>query len=306
MRVAFFGTPDVAVPSLQELLAAEDIEVAAVVTNPDRPRGRSRHPVAPPVKDAAVAAGVDVWQPQRVAEILDDLRALQVDCCAVVAYGALLPTTVLEAGGAGFVNLHFSLLPRWRGAAPVQHAIRTGDVVTGVTTFVIDAGMDTGPILRQVEVPIEDGEDAGHLLDRLAHLGAPVLADSLRDLVDGVAPTPQPSDGVTMAPKIHPDDVQIHWHMDAAEIVNLVRSASPHPGAFTTDDGQRLKIYAATVREATGEPGEVVEVDRDGVVVACGHGAVLVTSVQPAGKARMDGAAYANGYRPALGKRFGT
>lgn len=306
MRVAFFGTPDVAVPSLQALLTADDIEVVAVVTNPDRPRGRSRRPVAPPVKEAVETAGVDVWQPERVVEILDALRGLRVDCCAVVAYGALLPTSVLEAGGAGFVNLHFSLLPRWRGAAPVQHALRAGDQITGVTTFVIDAGMDTGPILRQVEVPIEDGEDAGQLLDRLARLGAPILADSLRDLVDGVAPTPQSSDGVTMAPKIHPDDVQIHWHMDAAEVVNLVRSASPHPGAFTTDDGQRLKIYAATVREATGEPGEVVEVDRDGVVVACGHGAVLVTSVQPAGKARMDGAAYVNGYRPALGKRFGT
>lgn len=306
MRVAFFGTPDVAVPSLQALLAADDIEVVAVVTNPDRPRGRSRRPVAPPVKDAAEAAGVAVWQPQRVVEILDDLRELQVECCGVVAYGALLPTSVLEAGGAGFVNLHFSLLPRWRGAAPVQHALRAGDQITGVTTFVIDAGMDTGPILRQVEVPIEDGEDAGHLLDRLARLGAPILADSLRDLVDGVAPTPQSSDGVTMAPKIHPDDVMIHWQLDAAEVVNLVRSASPHPGAFTTDEGQRLKIYAAAVREATGEPGEVVEVDRNGVVVACGHGAVLVTSVQPAGKARMDGAAYVNGYRPALGHRFGT
>jgi methionyl-tRNA formyltransferase len=306
MRVAFFGTPDVAVPSLQELLAAEDIEVLAVVTNPDRPRGRSRRPVAPPVKEAAAAAGVDVWQPQRVAEILDDLRALQVDCCAVVAYGALLPASVLDAGGAGFVNLHFSLLPRWRGAAPVQHAIRAGDEVTGVTTFVIDEGMDTGPILRQVDVPIEDGEDAGHLLERLALLGAPILADSLRDLVGGVAPSPQPSDGVTMAPKVHPEDVEIDWHVDAAEVVDLVRSASPHPGAFTTDEGQRLKVYAAVAVEQTGEPGTIVDVGRDGAVVACGRGAVLLTVVQPAGKGRMDGSAYVNGYRPALGHRYGT
>jgi methionyl-tRNA formyltransferase len=306
MRVAFFGTPDVAVPSLQELLAAEDIEVLAVVTNPDRPRGRSRRPVAPPVKEAAAAAGVDVWQPQRVAEILDDLRALQVDCCAVVAYGALLPASVLDAGGAGFVNLHFSLLPRWRGAAPVQHAIRAGDEVTGVTTFVIDEGMDTGPILRQVDVPIEDGEDAGHLLERLALLGAPILADSLRDLVGGVAPSPQPSDGVTMAPKVHREDVEIDWHVDAAEVVDLLRSASPHPGAFTTDEGQRLKVYAAVAGEQTGEPGTIVDVGRDGAVVACGRGAVLLTVVQPAGKGRMDGSAYVNGYRPALGHRYGT
>src|SRR5690606_9431410 len=141
MRVVFLGTPDVAVPSLQALLDADDVEVVAVVTNPDRPKGRSKQPQPPPVKVAAEAARVPVWQPQKPREVLDDLRDLAPDACAVVAYGALLPSDVLEAGGAGFVNLHFSLLPRWRGAAPVQHAIRAGDTVTGVTTFVLDEGM---------------------------------------------------------------------------------------------------------------------------------------------------------------------
>lgn len=306
MRIAFFGTPDVAVPSLQALLDAADIDVAAVITNPDRPKGRSRRPVPPPVKEAAAAAGVAVWQPERVGEIADDLRDLDVDCCAVVAYGAFLPSAVLDVGGAGFVNLHFSLLPRWRGAAPVQHALRAGDDVTGITTFVIDEGMDTGPILRRVEVPIEDGEDAGHLLARLADLGAPVLVDSLRDLVGGAQPSPQPSDGVTLAPKVHPDDVEIDWHDAARAVVDLIRSASPDPGAFTTDEGQRLKLYAATVQADEGDPGTIIDVVKQGPIVACGQGAILVTSLQPAGRARMDGAAFVNGYRPDVGHRLGT
>jgi methionyl-tRNA formyltransferase len=306
MRVAFFGTPDVAVPALRTLLEADDVTVAAVVTNPDRPKGRSRRPVAPPVKLTAMQADVPVWQPDRVREIRDNLRDLAVDCCAVVAYGALLPADVLAAGGAGFVNLHFSLLPRWRGAAPVQHALREGDGVTGITTFVIAEGMDTGPILRQVEVAVDPDEDAGALLDRLAVLGAPVLCDSLRDLTAGVEPTPQPENGVTMAPKIHPDDLLIDWAAPSTAVVDLIRSASPQPGAFTTDGGQRLKVYAAAPTDGQGESGRVVDVTKRGPVVACGDGAVLLTSLQPAGKGRMDGAAFVNGYRPAIGHRFGT
>jgi len=306
MRVAFFGTPDVAVPALRALLEADDVTVAAVVTNPDRPKGRSRRPVAPPVKEVALQADVPVWQPDRVRAIGDDLRGLAVDCCAVVAYGALLPADVLAVGGAGFVNLHFSLLPRWRGAAPVQHALRAGDQVTGVTTFVIDEGMDTGPILRQVEVTVDPDEDAGALLDRLAVLGSPVLRDSLRDLVAGVEPNPQRESGVTMAPKIHPDDLVIDWSQAGSAVVDLIRSASPHPGAFTTDGGQRLKVYAASATDRDGDPGRVVDVTKQGPVVACGHGAVLLTSLQPSGKGRMDGAAFVNGYRPAVGHRLGT
>lgn len=307
MRIVFLGTPDVAVPSLQALLDADDVEVVAVVTNPDRARGRSKRPQPPPVKVAAEAAGVPVWQPGKAREMLDDLRALAPDACAVVAYGALLPADVLEAGGAGFVNLHFSLLPRWRGAAPVQHALRAGDATTGVTTFVLDEGMDTGPILRRVEVDIDPDETAGELLERLAQRGGPVLVDSLRDLVGGVAPQPQPDQGATLAPKISPDDVALDLSAPARQVADLVRSASPAPGAHTTIDGRRFKVYRATPTDGpSGAPGELVAFDDAGPVVACGEGHVRLEEVQPEGKARMDAAAWVNGYRPALHTRLGS
>jgi methionyl-tRNA formyltransferase len=307
MRIVFLGTPDVAVPSLQALLDAADVEVAAVVTNPDRPRGRSRKPQPPPVKVAAEAAGVPVWQPARPREVLDDLRELAPQACAVVAYGALLPADVLAAGGAGFVNLHFSLLPRWRGAAPVQHALRAGDTTTGVTTFVLDEGMDTGDVLRRVEVDVDPDEDAGTLLDRLAELGGPVLVDSLRDLVGGVAPTPQPEAGATLAPKITADDLVLDWTAPARRLADLVRSASPAPGTHTTLEGGRFKVYRAVPTEGPdGVPGEIVALDPAGPVVACGDGHVRLEVVQPEGRARMDGGAWANGHRPEPGTILGA
>lgn len=308
MRIAFLGTPDVAVPALEALLAAEDVEVAVVITNPDRPRGRSRRPVAPPVKLVAGEAGVPVWQPTKPIEVADELAALELDACAVVAYGALLPRRVLAAGGRGFVNLHFSLLPRWRGAAPVQHALRAGDEVTGVTTFVLDAGMDTGPVLRTLEVAIDPEESAGALLDRLAVLGAPVLVDALRDLVAGVVPTPQPDEGATLAPKITRDDVRIDLRASARAVADLVRSADPAPGAHTTFRGEPLKVFRAQPVDGSAgaaEPGAIVAVDKRGVVVACGEGVVRLVTVQPPGRARMDGAAFVNGYRPEVGERLG-
>ncbi len=309
MRIAFLGTPDVAVPALEALVAADDVEVAAVITNPDRPRGRRGTPQPPPVKVAAERVGLEVWQPAKPREIVDELRALDLDACAVVAYGALLPKDVLEAGGRGMVNLHFSLLPRWRGAAPVQHALRAGDEVTGVTTFVLDEGMDTGPVLDRVEVPIEPDESAGQLLERLAEIGAPVLVDSLRRLVAGERPTPQPDEGATLAPKIGADDVAIDLAASSREIVALARSADPAPGAHTTFRGKRLKVFRAEVADDVEVPagvaaGEVVARDRGGVV-ATGDGAVRLLEVQPEGKARMDGTAFANGYRPEPGERLG-
>ncbi len=319
MRIAFLGTPEVAVPSLDALVAADDIEVVVVLCNPDRPKGRSRTPVPPPVKVAAEQHGIEVWQPRRPREVLEEFRALEVDACAVVAYGALLPADVLAAGGAGFVNLHFSLLPRWRGAAPGQHALRAGDEVTGVTTFVLDEGMDTGPVLRRVEVPIAPGEGAGALLARLAELGAPVLVESLRALHAGEPPTPQPAEGASLAPKIHPEDVQLDLARPAEELGWLVRSADPAPGAHTTFRGARLKVFGAVpvaaedavaADPAPGDPapsapGTVVAVDKGGVVVACGSGALRLTEVQPAGKPRMAATAFANGARIEVGERLG-
>lgn len=308
-RVAFFGTPEVAVPALQAFVAASDIDLVAVVTNPDRPRGRSRQPVAPPVKEAAEGDGIRVLQPERPREIVDELAALELDACAVVAYGALLPSEVLATGGAGFVNLHFSLLPRWRGAAPVQHAIRDGDQLTGVTTFVLDEGMDTGPIIARVEVPIGPSETTGSLLGRLAAIGAPVLLDSVQALVAGIEPIPQDDQVATLAPKIRPEDVRIDWSASATQIANLVRSANPAPGAHTTFRGDRLKVWHVERVDGDGgaaEPGTVVDVGNGGIVVAAGGGAVRLTEVQPAGKPRMDGASFANGYQPEVGSRLGA
>jgi methionyl-tRNA formyltransferase len=312
MRIAFLGTPEVAVPSLDALVAAEDIEVVVVLCNPDRPKGRSRTPVPPPVKVAAEQHGIEVWQPARPREVLEPFRALEVDACAVVAYGALLPTDVLAAGGAGFVNLHFSLLPRWRGAAPVQHALRTGDPITGVTTFVLDEGMDTGPVLRRVEAPIAPEESAGALLARLAELGAPILVESLRALHAGEVPVPQDSEGATLAPKIRPDDVALDLARPAPQLADLIRSADPAPGAHTSFRGARLKVYRArpvSGAEGVGDgtaPGTVLATDREGILIACGEGALLLTEVQPEGKPRMAAGAYANGARIAAGERLGA
>jgi methionyl-tRNA formyltransferase len=324
IRVVFFGTPDVAVPSLEALVAAPDMDVVAVVTNPDRPRGRSRRPRPSPVKEAAVAAGIDVWQPRRGRDVVDQLAAVAPDVCAVVAYGSLLPRVVLDVPTHGFVNLHFSLLPRWRGAAPVQHAIRAGDTVTGVTTFVLDEGMDTGPVLSTTTTPIGRDETAGQLLARLAVAGAPVLVAALRDLVAGAEPTPQPDEGVTLAPKITPDDVAIDFTRPATEVAALVRSAAPRPGAHTTWRGDRFKVLGAVASETVAgrsvadvvadlaaagtevEPGTILAATADGLAVACGDGAVVATRVQPAGKAAMDAAAFANGYQPEPGERLGS
>ncbi len=302
-RLAFFGTPDVAVPALAALHAAEDLDVVAVVTNPDRRRGRSKALVAPAVKVAATDLGLPVLQPEKPREIIAQLRALRLDAVAVVAYGAILPDDVLDTGGAGFVNLHFSLLPRWRGAAPVQHALRAGDTVTGVTCFVLDAGMDTGPILRSVEVDIAPSDDTGTLLDRLAELGGPVLVDAIRDLVGGATPTPQPADGATLAPKISTDDVALDFTRPAAELVDLIRSASPRPGAWTTLDGQRFKVLAADLEAGTPgvEPGTIDRAAR----IATADGWLVPRRVQPAGKAAMDADAWRNGHQP-TGKVLGA
>jgi methionyl-tRNA formyltransferase len=299
MRIAFLGTPAPAVPALEALVAAEDVEIAAVITNPDRPSGRGHKLAPPPVKVAAAHADLPVWQPTRPREVLDDLLALQVDACAVVAYGSLLPRDVLDAGGRGFVNLHFSLLPAWRGAAPVQHSIRAGDPETGVTCFVLEEGMDTGPVLTSASTRIEPEETAGELMERLAVLGAPVLVQALRGLVDGsLTPEPQDHRLATLAPKITPDDARIDWSLDAEEVDRAVRAHNPVPGAHTTLRGDRLKVHRVVPTTGQGEPGRVLRAEDEGPVVACGSRAVRLEQVQPAGKPRMGGTDFVNGYRP--------
>lgn len=307
IRLAFFGTPAIAVPALERLREADDIAVVAVVTKPDRPRGRSGTPQPPPVKEAVADADLEILQPPRPAAVVDALEDLALDVAAVVGYGAILPAEVLATTAHGFVNLHFSLLPRWRGAAPVQHAIRAGDEVTGVTTFVLDEGMDTGPILDRIEVEIGPDETAGELLDRLAEVGAPLLVDSIRRLVSGEAePTPQDDEEATLAPRIDRDDVRIDWSEPGRRVVDLVRSANPRPGAYTTRDGSLLKVWRAERADGEGAPGTILSAERNGPVVATGGGAVRLLEVQPAGRQRMDGRSYLNGYQPEPGTRLGT
>lgn len=303
MRICFFGTPQPALPALRSLAAADDVEIVRVVTNPDRPRGRGHKLLPTPVKEAARELGLEVWQPDKPKEIGDELAALDVDACAIVAYGAILPRPVLDAGGRGFVNLHFSLLPAWRGAAPVAHAVLAGDDETGVSCFLLEEGMDTGPVLTEARTRIGPDESAGELTARLAELGAPVLLEALRGLVDGtIVPRPQPADGATYAPKIGPDDARLDWTRPAIELDRAVRAFNPVPGAHTTFQGQRLKVHRARPVAGRGVPGAVLRVDADGPqggpVVATGDGALRLDEVQPAGKGRMQGPDFANGYRP--------
>lgn len=295
LRVLVAGTPDVAVPSL-DLLATDDrFSVVAVLTNPDRARGRSRTPVPSPVAVRAAELGLPLLRPERVGEAVGAVAATGADVGAVVAYGSILPRAVLDALPLGFVNLHFSLLPRWRGAAPVQHAIRAGDALTGVSAFRLDEGMDTGPVLRTLEAPVAD-DDAGALLDRLARVGAPVLAEALLAVAAGEAGAPQPTDGVTYAPRIGPDDARIDWSADAEAVARRIRSVTPRPGATTSVMGERCKVAGARPEPSDAEgavgrtapdavPGTVIAAGDDGLHVACGVGTVRLERVQLAGRA---------------------
>lgn len=301
MRVAFFGTPAPAVPALEALVEDPRVTVPLVVTNPDRPRGRGHRLAAPAVKVAARDAGIEVAQPARAAEVGARLDALALDACAVVAYGQLLPAALLAVPTRGFVNLHFSLLPAWRGAAPVPAAILHGDRETGVTCFVLDAGMDTGPVLTTRTTRIGPDETAGELTGRLAELGAPLLVDAIVGLVnDELQPRPQDDAGASYAPLISPDDARIDWRWPAEHVQRAVRAYNPVPGAHTRFRDGRLKVHRARVVPGTGEAGTVIAVDdRSGApVVACGAEAVRLDEVQPAGKRRMAGAAFTRGYRP--------
>jgi methionyl-tRNA formyltransferase len=307
VRIAFFGTPAPAVPALEALLADPRIDVPLVVTNPDRPRGRGHELTPPPVKEAAVRADVPVAQPARAADVAERLSSLRIDACAVVAYGQILRKTLLAVPPHGFVNLHFSLLPAWRGAAPVQATILHGDRLTGVTCFVLDEGMDTGPVLLTRSTKVGPTETAGELTSRLAALGAPLLVEAMVGLVDGtLEPMPQDDASATYAPKISPRDAILDWSSAAEHLERCVRAYQPVPGAHTTLAGDRLKVHAARVVPGRGEPGTIVAIDdRTGApVVACGHEALRLDEVQPAGKRRMSGAAFVHGYQP-LGERLG-
>jgi len=309
LRLLFAGTPAPAVPSLDALLASGH-EVVAVLTRPDARAGRGRSVSRSPVAERADAAGIPVLQPRspREPEFLEQLAGLAVDCAPVVAYGALLPQAALDLPKHGWVNLHFSLLPAWRGAAPVQHAIMAGDELTGAATFRIEAGLDTGPVFGTVTEPIGPRDTAGDLLGRLARSGAGLLVATLDGIADGsLVAQPQPADGVSLAPRIESADARVDWSLPAYVVDRRVRGVTPAPGAWTTWRGERLRL-APVVARPDGpllEPGELT-VDGRRVLVGTGNGAVELTEVQPAGKRMIPAADWTRGARPAPGERLGA
>ncbi len=307
MKLVFMGTPDFAVPSL-ELLANRGHEIAAVVTRPDRAQGRGRKLTPPPVKAAAHRLGLPVLQPHALnaRDFLVRLQGLDADLFVVVAF-VILPWIVLTIPKVGSVNLHPSLLPKYRGAAPINWAIIRGETETGISVFRLTRRVDAGDLLFQQAVGIDPDETAGELSERLRILGANALANVVEGLErDELASKPQPKTGVTRAPRLEKEDGRIDWTCRAASIRNLVRGTNPFPGAFTTWRGEYLKVHRAAVADGTGLPGEVVLADgRKGCLVAAGEGAVALEEVQPAGKGRMSGAELVRGYRIEAGEVLG-
>lgn len=315
MRVAFFGTPDFAVPSLRALVAA-DHEVGLVVTQPDRPAGRGYRLVPSPVKETAQTLALPVVQPESVSapEFLGALRALAPEACVVVAFGQKITPELLSLAPFGWVNVHASLLPRWRGAAPVVRAILAGDEVTGVTTMYLDTGWDTGDMILRRRVAIDPEVDAGTLTARLAREGAALLVETMDQIQRGVAPRiPQPEAEATVAPRVRPEEGAIDWERSAGELHNLVRGLSPSPGAFTFWRGKRLKVRKARVAPDGAEkasaqgscgPGAIIATG-EGLVVACGAGALELLSVQLEGGKALGGGEFLRGQRPEAGERLG-
>jgi methionyl-tRNA formyltransferase len=305
--LAFAGTPAAAVPTLRALLDASDHEVAAVITRPPAPAGRGRRSVASPVAALAAEAGVPILTPVRPAEpqFLAELAALEVDACPVVAYGALLPPSALAVPPHGWVNLHFSLLPAWRGAAPVQHAVLHGDEVTGASTFLIEQGLDTGPVFGVVTETIRPGDTSGDLLERLSVSGAGLMVATMDGIADGsLVAVPQSSEGVSLAPKITVADAQVPWESPARHVERLVRACTPSPGAWTMFRGDRLKLGPVKLRGAHDlQPGEL-QVTKSGVVVGTASLDVELGLVQPPGKRPMAAADWARGARIEAGERL--
>lgn len=304
MRIVFAGTPEPAVPSLRRLIDSARHEVVAVLTRPDAVAGRGRKVVRSPIGQLADEHGIEVLTPTSAQdpEFVDRLTALAPDCCPVVAYGALLPRHVLDIPRHGWVNLHFSLLPAWRGAAPVQAAIHAGDEVTGASAFRLDAGLDTGPVYGVVTETIRDTDTAGELLTRLADSGAVLLESTLDGLEDGaVRAVPQPDDGVSYAPKVSVAAARIRWDQPALAVDRHIRSVTPAPGAWTMIGDLRVKIGPVTLAAETpsGEtlkPGEIL-VRKDGCHIGTSTTAVRLGQVQPQGKKVMSAVDWARGAR---------
>lgn len=307
MRIVFMGTPDFAVPSLQALLDAGH-EVCAVYTQPDKPQGRRQILTVPPVKELAVRHGIPVYQPKTLKSEEEQarLRALAPTLIAVVAYGKLLPGAVLDIPPRGCVNVHGSLLPRWRGAAPIQWTVIAGDKTAGVTTMRMDEGLDTGDMLLTYQTPVGARETAGELFDRLAVEGARLLAETVERL-DTIVPRPQDDAQNCYARLLDKELAVIDWTKPAHQIDCLIRGLNPWPVALTTLAGERLKIYAAMPCAGAGKPGEVIESDpKVGLVVACGTGALRLEEIQAVGGRRMRSADFLRGHAVEKGTVLGV
>jgi methionyl-tRNA formyltransferase len=309
MRLIFAGTPAVALPSL-DAIAASGHELIAVVTRPDAAAGRGRHLVRSPVGEWADARGIEVLTPARPREpeFLDRLRELAPDCAPVVAYGALVPPAVLEIPRHGWINLHFSLLPAWRGAAPVQHAVLNGDEITGAAVFELEEGLDTGPLYGLVTEPIKPGDTSGDLLDRLAVSGAGLLVGVLDAIESRTArAVPQPADGVTLAPKLTVEDARVRWSEPAFAVDRRIRACTPAPGAWTTLRGERLKLGAVTLTSGSPqlEPGEL-RIERGRVLAGTATDPVALGEVRAAGKKPMPADAWARGAHLGEAERLGA
>jgi len=307
-RIVFFGTPSFAVPTLKGLLQGSD-EVIAVVTQPDREKGRGRKVVPPPVKELVLPCGFPVLQPGKVKEetFREHIQELSPDLFVVVAYGQILPRSLLEIPRYGAVNVHASLLPAYRGAAPIVWAILKREKMTGLTTMIMDEGMDTGGILLQTEIPIGERETGETLHDRLALLGAQLLLETLTKMKAGeIRPIPQDHSKATYAPPLKKEDGRVNWKREAEEIDHQVRALHPWPGAYTDWDGQQLKIYGGEVRKgmSSGKAGVVTWVGSDFIEVETGKDSFLIKEVQLEGKRRMNVRDFLSGHPIPMGTEF--
>jgi methionyl-tRNA formyltransferase len=312
LKLVFCGTPAFAVPSLRVLLADSYFQVAAVVTQPDRPRGRGKKTASSPVKDAALEAGVPVYQPEKIKSesSLDYFKRLAPDVVVIIAYGQIIPAALIAIPRLGWINLHGSLLPKYRGAAPINWAIINGEKVTGLTTMQIDAGLDTGPMLLKYQTGIGSDETAPELYDQLAEAGAPLMVETLKKLYRGeVTPTPQDSSQATLAPPLKKEDGRIDWFLPAPKIYNRIRGLQPWPSAFTTFRGATCRIWGKPLKPvaAGGTPGIILPTQEDGLLVICGGATVLrVEQIQIEGRNRVSDREFMNGARIAPGEHFGV
>ncbi len=308
MKIIFAGTPDFAAAALNAIAAA-GFDIPLVLTQPDRPKGRGMQLQASPVKQAAQALGLRVEQPEKLrgnAEAIALLREMDADIMVVAAYGLILPQDVLDAPKHGCLNIHASLLPRWRGAAPIQRAIEAGDAETGVCIMQMDAGLDTGAVVSEHRCPILPGDTANEVHDKLMRLGAAAIVADLQTLQreGSLKATPQPENGITYAQKLSKDEAQINWQEDAATVSRKIRAFNPVPAAWTLWQGKPMKIWAAEAVAGNGAAGTVLQADAAGIIIACGANALRITELQPAGSKRMTAAAFLAGRELAVGTAF--